>query len=243
MSTKNKKTIVMLPTYNEAENIKSIIESLLSIKVPNLDIVVADDNSPDGTWKIVEEISKKNRNVHLLLRKEQRGRGYGGAAGMQRALDLGADYIIEMDADFSHNPEYIPEMLKKLEEYDIVVGSRNVKGGKDTGRSKLRELISFGANLYIRTMLGVKLRDCNSGYKAYTREALEKINPKSLKASGPDIVQECLYKAKLNNLKILEIPIIFEERHAGKSKLGIKHLINGLLVIIKLRWRKLRGGI
>lgn len=243
MSIKNKKTIVMLPTYNEAENIKSIIDALLSLKVPNLHIVVADDNSPDNTWKIVEEISKKNKQVHLLLRKEQRGRGYGGAAGMQKALDLGADYIIEMDADFSHHPKYIPEMLKKLEEYDIVVGSRNVEGGKDSGRSKVREFISWGANLYIRTMLGVKLRDCNSGYKAYTKNALEKINPKSLKASGPDIVQECLYKAKLNNLKILEIPIVFEERHAGKSKLGFKHLINGLLVIIKLRLRKLRGEI
>ncbi len=235
------KTIVLIPTYNEKENIKALIKAIFNLNIKNLEIVVIDDNSPDGTWEIVKNL--KDKRVHLILRKTNRGRGYAGKEGFKFALNNKADYIIEMDADFSHDPKYIPFMLKEMKNNDVVLGSRLVKGGKDIGRSAIRKLITRLANFYIRIMLGLKVRDCNSGYRCFRSNVIKSINPDKINAKGPDIVQEVLFKSKLKGFKIKEIPIEFVDRRKGKSKLGIKQLAKGYWVILKLKMLYLFGGI
>jgi len=237
------KTYVMIPTYNEKENIGNLINSILDLKIKNLHIVVADDNSPDGTWKIVNKISKKNNNVHLLLRKKNKGRGLGGRDGFIYCLKNGADVVIEMDADMSHDPKYIPVMLKELKNADLILGSRRVKGSKEIGRSWFRKFVTLVANLYITILLGVRVKDCNSGYRCFKRRVLEKINPEKLESKGPSIVQEVLFKAHLKGFKIKEIPITFINRTKGKSKLGIKQLAIGYFMILKLKIQHLFGLI
>ena len=208
-------TFVMIPTYNEKENIKNLIDKILNLKINNLHIVVADDNSPDKTWKIVQNISRKNKNVHLLLRKKGRGRGSAGKDGFIYCLKHGADIIVEMDADFSHDPKFIPLMLNELENADLVLGSRMLKDSKEIGRSFIRRVITHLANLYIRLLLGLKVKDCNSGFRCFKREVLKKINIEKLESKGPAIVQEILFKAHLKGFKIKEIPITFIDRKKG----------------------------
>ena len=237
------KTFVMIPTYNEADNIARLIKAILDLKIKGLEIVVVDDNSPDRTWEIVQQISNKNGNVHLLLRTKDKGRGLAGVAGFKFCLERGADYIIEMDADFSHDPKYIPEMLKEIKHYDLVLGSRMVSGGSDKDRSAIRQFVTKGANLYIRLMLGLKVKDCNSGLRCFRREILEKVNINTLEARGPNIVQELLFKCYLKGARIKEIPIEFIDRKVGSSKLGIKNLIKGYTMVLKLKGEKMIGKL
>ena len=136
------KTFIVIPTYNEKENISNLIDEILKLSIKDLHIVVVDDFSPDETWKIVEDISKKEKNIHLLLRKTKRGRGYAGKDGFIYCLKNKADIIIEMDADFSHDPKYIPSMLEEIKNYDIILGSRRIKGAKEVGRGVIRKITS-----------------------------------------------------------------------------------------------------
>lgn len=234
------KTIVFTPTYNEKENIAGLIKELLKYGV---EILVVDDNSPDGTADIVKELANKHKNVHLLLRTKDRGRGSAGKAGYKFCLEHNADYIIEMDADFSHDPKYIPEIIKNLENYDVVIGSRLIEGGKDIGRSFIRRAVTKLANLYIRLMLGIDVKDCNSGYRGFRRNALESIDVSRLFLKGPGIVQEVLYKIHLKGFRMKEIPIIFVNREKGSSKLTIKELAAGYWIIIKLKLANLFGTL
>ncbi len=237
------KTFVMIPTYNERENIGALTLEILRLGIKGLEIVVVDDNSPDGTAGAVLEISKKRKNVHLLLRKGQRGRGLAGRDGFLYCLKKGADIIIEMDGDFSHHPKYIPQMLGEIGKYDIVLGSRLVEGGKDIGRGIVRKMITRGANLYITLMLGIYVKDCNSGFRCFRREILEKIRPERLESSGPSIVQEVLFKAHLKGAKIKEIPIEFVNRTKGESKLGLRQLAAGYTMVLQLKWKHMRGQL
>lgn len=230
-----KKIMVTIPTYNERENIERLIKEI-HCQRENIEIIVADDNSPDRTWTVVKKISEENPRVHLLHRKKNKGRGYAGIDAFKYALEKGADYIIEMDADFSHHPKFIPSFLEKIEEYDVVIGSRAVSGGMDAERPFLRRLISRMANLYIRAFLGVKVMDCTSGYRCFRREVLERVDLDSFFSTGPAIVQELLYKAYLQGFSFVEIPIVFTNRHSGESKLDIKKLIKGLLMVLKLKF-------
>jgi dolichol-phosphate mannosyltransferase len=227
------KTIVMLPTYNEASNIKLIIEDILNCGA-DVDVLVVDDMSPDETYKIVEEISKINNKVHLLVRKEKKGRGYAGKDGFLKALDMGADCIVEMDADGSHPPKYIPEFLKIIKDWDVVIGSRYVNGGKDEERSLLRQVVSNFSRCYLSFVLGIKIQDPTSGYRIFTKAALSKF-ASELKASDPFIVTEVLYKIKKNNLKVKEYPIVFLARFSGKSKLRPGTLLTYLFKVLKLK--------
>lgn len=228
------KTIIVIPTYQEKETISNIVYRLALFDV---DVLVIDDNSPDGTARIVNEITKKNSRVHLLLRKEKRGRGYAGIAGFKRCLDMGADYIIEMDADGSHNPIYVPDIINNLKHYDVVLGSRFVPGGNQSGRSLIRRGITRFANWYIRTMFGVKIRDCNSGYRGFRVKVIKKILPK-LTASGPDIVQEVLFLINKYGFTIKEIPIEFKDRTVGSSKLKMKNIIRGYMQVIGIKLKR-----
>lgn len=228
------KTIVTIPTYNEKRNIVVLIPEILKVH-PEIEILVIDDNSPDKTYEVVENICKENKKVHLLHRINKKGRGTAGIDGFKKALSLGADLIIEMDADFSHNPKYIPQMIEEAKEYDIVIGSRYIKGGGEKGRSWKRKLITKLANLYIRFVLKLPVLDCTSGFRVFRREVLEKIKLDNLISRGPSIVQEVLYKAYRSGFKIKEIPIIFEERKEGKSTFNLKIMLDGFFKVLLFR--------
>ena len=237
------KTFVMIPTYNEKENIRNLIDRILKLKISNLHIVVTDDNSPDVTWKIVQEISRTNKNVNLLLRKKDKGRGYAGRDGFIYCLKHDADIIVEMDADLSHDPKYIPSMINKLKNADLVLGSRRIAGAKEIGRSFIRRLITYFANVYIKLLLGLNVKDCNSGFRCFKREVLEKINCEKLESKGPAIVQEVLFKAHLKGFKIKEIPITFVNRTKGKSNLGLPQLASGYFMVLRLKILSIMGKI
>ncbi|MFH1402981.1 MAG: polyprenol monophosphomannose synthase [Candidatus Altiarchaeota archaeon] len=235
------RVLVMLPTYNEAENIGSIIGDILE-QGEDVDVLVVDDSSPDGTWRIVEGISSENSRVNLLKREGKRGRGLAGVEGYKYGIENKYDAILEMDADYSHDPEHIPELLKALEDADVVLGSRLVEGGMETGRPWMRRIITKLANTYIRLMLGLDVRDCNSGFRCFKREVLEAIKPETITSEGPGIVQEALFKAHLKGFRIREVPIRFKDRVAGESKLGVGALISGYTLILKLKFHSMLGG-
>lgn len=235
------KTYVMIPTYNERENICLLLQEILSLNIPDLHILVVDDNSPDGTYNIVKDLSKTYENVELLHRKKDRGRGSAGIAGFKYAIQNNADYIIEMDADLSHHPRYIPMLIEAAQRYDLVLGSRFVGGDGDVQRSKRRQIITKLAGFYVRSILGLPIQDASSGYRCFQRHVLEKIGLDSLFSTGPSIVLEILYKAYLKGVTIKEIPIQFYERNKGYTKLNSKILLKTLAIVIKLRYLHKRG--
>jgi len=239
---KHPKIFIMIPTYNERGNIALLIKEIFSLKIPNLEIVVVDDNSPDRTWEVVKDISKKNKKVHLLHRTRNRGRGLAGVAGFKYALEHGADYIMEMDADFSHQPRHIPELLKTAERYPVVLGSRSVKGGRDIGRTLFRRLVTFLSNLFIRIIFGISIQDPNSGFRCFRREVLEKVDLDTIRSRDADIVQELLYKCHQKGFKIKEIPIRFRDRLHGETTKDWRDYVKGIRVVLRLRLNTLFGN-
>lgn len=221
------KIIATLPTYNEAANILPLIDALVAVD-PKLEVLVIDDNSPDKTWELVERRSQEDSRVHLLHRMSDRGRGSAGIAGFQRALMLGADFVVEMDADWSHHPKYLPSLLQAAKRADVVIGSRLVPGGGEVGRNPLRTAITTGANLYLKAMLGLPMRDCTSGYRVFRRWVLESIAWNRVQSVGPAIVQEVLIAARSAGATFAEVPILFEERRAGHSTFNSQILVAGL---------------
>lgn len=237
------KTVIMLPTYNEAENIQQLIQTLRRLDVTNLHILVVDDNSPDGTAQLVRSLMRTDKKLHLLLRTTNRGRGAAGIAGYKKALSLGADIICEMDADFSHDPKYLLLLLQALQSADMVLGSRAVPGGHDDDRPLFRRLITIFANFYISLLLGLPVKDCNSGYRCFRKAVLASLPLDRLDVKGPGIVQEILYRTHLNGFRIVEVPISFVERKKGRSKLGFQHLYTGYFLVLKLRLLHLIGKL
>jgi dolichol-phosphate mannosyltransferase len=234
------KVLVFLPTYNEKENIRKIIETINKLNFIK-EILVVDDDSIDGTLEIINEMLNQHKNLTLIRRTSKKGRGLAGIVGLKYFIQSDNDIFVELDADFSHHPKYIPELLKYLQKYDVVIGSRMVVHGIEKGRKKVRSSLSLMANLIIRIILGTKIKDCTSGYRAFKREVLQKLDFDKFVSINPEIVEELLYGCILQpNAKIMEIPIIYYERAGGKSKLNLKKLINVLIAIIKIR---LRGKI
>lgn len=234
------RVLVTLPTYNEAENIGRLLDQLLAVH-PGLEVLVVDDDSPDGTWKIVEERAAAEPRVHLLRRTHERGRGTAGRDGFRWAVEHGAEFVVEMDADFSHHPRYIPPLIEAAEQgADLVIGSRLVSGGGEVGRGLLRPLITKAANLYIRTVLWLRVRDCTSGYRLYRGALLARIPWDRVESRGPEIVQETLLWARALGAQIVEVPILFEERAAGQSTFNIRIMRRSLLAILRFRLRRFR---
>lgn len=232
------KILATLPTYNEAGNIRPLIDELLATN-PQLHVLVVDDNSPDNTWRIVQQIAAENPRVHLIHRTHERGRGTAGIAAFIHARDQAYDIAIEMDADYSHHPRFIPSLIKPLhdDQADIVVGSRLIPGGGETGRHGARRLITLAANFYIRTFLQLPVRDCTTGYRTYNRRALQAIPWETLNATGPEIVQEVLLAARRANLRITERPILFEERRAGQSTFNWRIAVRSIRYVWRNRQR------
>lgn len=233
------RTVVTVPTYNEAPNIAPLIEQLRAL---DLEVLVADDNSPDETWKIVEQIGRDDAKVHLLRRMEKKGRGFAGAEAFAAAVDMGAERIVEMDADLSHQPQDIPALLEALESgAQMVIGSRFVSGGKDTRDSRVRNLLTRFSGAYARWMLGVRIADPNSGFRAYRAELFRSVDPRLLTSPGPGIVHEMLVKVHAAGLRIDEVPITFVDREAGESELTIGRLLAGFKNVWDLGRRRRRG--
>jgi len=230
------KAMAMVPTYNEAPNIEPLLREILK-QGPDIGAVVVDDNSPDGTATIVERLRQEDPRVRLLLRKSERGRGTAGIAGFRYAVAQGVPFIVEMDADFSHQPSYIPLFLSQMEDCDLVIGSRLVEGGGERGRHFLRKVITRMANSYIRVILGLPFRDCTSGYRVFRREVLQAIDLDQIMSSGPSVVEEVLYKAFRRGFRIKEVPYILEERKAGESTFNRRIMLNALKMMITIRWK------
>jgi dolichol-phosphate mannosyltransferase len=242
--------VCTVPTYNEAENILDLARELLALR-PDLAVLVIDDNSPDGTWKLVQEAAVREPRLHLLHRTADRGRGRAGRAGFLRALELGAQFVVEMDADFSHHPRFVPALLERLETgrtrrgepLGLVLGSRAVAGGTDADRSFLRQVLTKAANLYIRLLLGVAVKDCNSGFRCWRAETLRTIRVEETFSPGPAIVQELLFKTARAGIGIAEVPIEFVDRVRGESTLNLRILLQGYTTVLALRWMALRGKL
>lgn len=228
------KIIATLPTYNESENILPLIDALLEVS-KHIEVLVVDDDSPDGTWQLVAERAARDPRVHLLHRTTDRGRGTAGVAGFRKALEMGADLVVEMDADWSHHPRHLRRMLRESRRADVVIGSRLVPGGGERGRSAARTLITHGAALYIRLLLRLPVRDCTSGYRVFRRWVLESIDWDRVHSTGPAIVQEILVTANAVGARLREVPILFEERRAGSSTFNTQIMLAGLAA----QWRLL----
>lgn len=226
----------MIPTYNERDNIARLIEALLALGEPGLGVLVVDDRSPDGTAAAVRALMPSRPGLSLIVREGPAGRGLAGRDGFLEALRRGAENIVEMDGDFSHQPRHVPALLAALKGCDMAVGSRFAEGGSDLDRPLARRLLTVAANLYARGLLGLPVIDANSGFRAYTRRALEAIRPEELLSTGPSIVHEVLFRAARAGLAIREVPIEFIDRKAGRSKLTFSRLAAGYFWILKLRF-------
>ncbi|WP_409480033.1 polyprenol monophosphomannose synthase [Pseudobdellovibrio sp. HCB154] len=213
--------LVIIPTYNEIENMKALLPVLMKLK-QQFDVLVVDDSSPDGTAKFVEEFAKTEPRVHVLVRAAKQGLGKAYLAGFDWGLKKGYDVLTEMDADFSHAPSHLDEILALIDSHDVVIGSRYVKGGGTVNWGILRKIISRGGSLYSRIILGYPLRDWTGGFNCWRKEVLEKINLSGIRSNGYSFQIELKYKALKNGYKIHEAPIIFEDRRVGQSKMSLK---------------------
>ncbi len=228
------KAMAMIPTYNESLNIEPLVREILR-QGPDIGAVVVDDDSPDGTAAIAERLRQEDPRVHLILRKNVRGRGTAGIVGFQYAIRQGVEWIIEMDADFSHQPSYIPYFLGQMADCDLLIGSRLVEGGGERGRPFLRRWITRAANAYIRLVLNLPIRDCTSGYRVFRREVLETIDLEQIMSPGPSVVEEVLYKVYKRGFRIKEVPYILEERKAGASTFNRRIMLDALGMMVKIR--------
>lgn len=233
---------VILPTYNEADNIEAMVEAVGPKLSPQDRILIVDDNSPDGTGRIADRLAEADSRVEVLHRPGKEGLGPAYIAGFRVALDGGAGLIVQMDADFSHDPAYLPRLLAASALADLVLGSRYVPGGAIAEWGSVRRLISRGGSLYSRTVLGVPVRDLTGGFKCFRREVLESINLDTVAASGYSFQVEMTYRALEAGFEVLEVPITFREREAGDSKMSTSIVIEAAWRVPAIRFASLRRG-
>jgi dolichol-phosphate mannosyltransferase len=227
--------LVVVPTYNEALNIERLVGALLS-QGPQFDILVVDDNSPDGTGDIVAALAEQSPRVQLLRRAGKLGLGSAYIAGFRHGLQQGYSYLCEMDADFSHQPHYLPQLLGCAEQdADVALGSRNVPGGRVENWSWMRNLISKGGSLYARTILNMPIYDCTGGFKCFRADVLHRIGLDSIRSNGYAFQVEMNYRCHQAGFRIRELPIVFPDRVAGSSKMCHKIVVEAALMVLKLR--------
>jgi dolichol-phosphate mannosyltransferase len=226
---------VVIPTYNEAENLPVIVPQVLAA-APELDVLVVDDGSPDGTGRLADELAAQSPRVHVLHRQKKEGLGRAYLAGFAVALGRGYGRVLEMDADFSHAPGKLRELLQASRTADVVLGSRYVSGGGTVNWGLGRRILSRGGSLYARTILGLGVRDLTGGFKCFRREALEKLDLASVRSSGYAFQIELTYRAIRRGLTVLEVPITFVDRRVGKSKMSRRIVAEALWMVWKLRF-------
>jgi len=234
------KIAVVIPTYNEKDNIKKIISAISEV-LPQADIVIVDDNSPDGTGIIADRLSSQNSCIHLIHRRGERGLGLAYIDGFKFVLNnLDADYIFEMDADFSHNPQYLPIFLHYIQNYELVSGSRFLRGVSIKNRSLWRNIISKTTKWFVNVLTGIKLTDVTGGFKCFRRRLLEKINLDKIESKGYAFQIEISYAVRSIGASIREIPILFAERTAGASKMSTRIILEGIWLVLKLSLQRIR---
>lgn len=224
---------VIIPTYNESENISLLIGELLQF-APELAIIIVDDNSPDGTGKIIDAYAARDARVIPLHRPGKLGLGTAHIAGMKYALSHNYDPILTMDADFSHSPRFVPAMLNATQKFDLVIGSRYVPGGGTLHCTAARKALSRGANLFARTMLGLDATDTTAGFRAYRRSVLESIALDSIVSNGYSFLMELLYQCQKQGWRVGEIPILFENRQRGASKISRQEIYKAMGTVLRL---------
>jgi dolichol-phosphate mannosyltransferase len=231
------KTLIIIPTYNEIDNLPSLLKEIFSY-APETDILIVDDNSPDGTGDLADEIHQQNAQVNILHRPTKLGLGTAYIEGFKYTIEHGYDAAFEMDADFSHDPRYLPDFLEAIEQADLVIGSRYIPGGDTPNWTILRRLISGGGNIFARFILGIPVHDCTAGYRCYRREVLESIDLDTIQSQGYAFQIELAYRVMQHGFKIVETPIVFMDRRVGKSKMSRKIVIEGFTFVIKARFSK-----
>ena len=232
------KNIVVIPTYNEKENITKIMSEILNQNL-DLDILIVDDNSPDGTSNIVKDYAKniKKIKIFVLDRKKKDGLGRAYIAGFKWAISHEYENIIQMDADFSHNPKYLKDMLELIKTNDLVIGSRYIKGGGTEGWGIDRKILSRGGSLYSKIILGVKINDLTGGFKCWKSKLLKNIKLDSITSNGYSFQIEMNYRANKTGAKIIETPIVFIDRNQGKSKMNKKIVLEAIWKVWAIRFK------
>jgi dolichol-phosphate mannosyltransferase len=239
MQTTPSQALVIVPTYNERENLPGLVEALLAV-TPAVDVLVVDDNSPDGTGDVADALHDLTGRVHVIHRAGKQGLGTAYLEGFRFALRHDYDFIVEMDADGSHRPEDLPRLLTAAQHADVVIGSRNVSGGRVVGWSPLRHLISAAGSLYARSVLRLPIRDCTAGFKAFRRTALAALDLSSLRSSGYAFQVEVNYACVRAGLQLAEVPVVFPDRTVGKSKMSARIALEAVVMVLRLRlnaWR------
>jgi dolichol-phosphate mannosyltransferase len=227
---------LVLPTYNEAENLEPLVAASLDKLPPDSHVLVVDDSSPDGTGEIADRLAASDERVEVLHRAGKEGLGPAYLAGFRRALDRGAGLILEMDADFSHEPAYLPRLLEAAEHADLVIGSRYVRGGGASDWGAVRRAISRGGSAYAQLILGVDVRDLTGGFKCFRREALEGIELDSIRSRGYAFQIELTFRAIQHGFRVVEVPIVFRDRRVGASKMDRSIVLEAIWRVPLLRF-------
>jgi dolichol-phosphate mannosyltransferase len=237
------RALVIVPTYNERENIRRLVDTVLR-QDGRLEVLVVDDGSPDGTGQLVAELAAEEPRVHLLERAQKMGLGTAYIAGFRWALERDYRYVLEMDADFSHDPAHLPQFLSAIEDADVVVGSRYQQGRVTVINWPIGRLIlSYSANLYARAVTGLPMWDTTAGFKCFRREVLEAIDFSRVRSNGYAFQIEMHFRAWKRNFRIVEIPIVFVDRTEGTSKMSKSIVREAIWMVWRLRWWAIRGTI
>jgi len=233
------KISVIIPTYNEAENLSILVRKIFDQSIENLNLLIIDDSSPDGTAEIVNQLSKEfPGKIELVQRKKKLGLGSAYKLGYRKSIEAGSDIVVQMDGDLSHSPRYIPDFLQQLHCSDIVVGSRYIEGGKvDKNWNPLRKIISKLGVISIRLVTGLKVKDVTSGFKAYNIDVLKTLNLQNLKCNGFGFQAEMLHSCIRNGYLIKEHPIYFNDRNNGKSKMSIHIILEAIKYLTLIRFK------
>jgi len=236
------RVLIIFPTYNERDNIEKIVHAVLPLD-PRIHVLIVDDNSPDGTGEIADRLATKEEKVEVLHREKKEGLGQTYIAGFKWAIARQFDFIFEMDADFSHGPEYIKDFLREIQEYELVIGSRYISGVNVINWPMARLLLSYYANVYSRIITGLPIRDATGGFKCFRRQVLESIDLDSIHSSGYSFQIEMNMRVWKKGFKIKEIPIIFFERVAGSSKMSKKIMREAIWMVWWLRLKSIFGKL
>ena len=237
------RSVICLPTYNERENLEPMVRALGGLGIEGLEVLVVDDNSPDGTGEIADRLAIELPWVHLLHRERKEGLGPAYLAGFRRALELGADLVFEMDCDFSHDPEDVPRLVAAAEDADLVLGSRYVPGGGTRNWGLVRRFISRGGSLYAQALLQLGIRDLTGGFKCYRRRVLETIDLDGISSLGYAFQIETTYRALRAGFRVVEVPIQFSDREVGGSKMSKAIVAEAIWKVPALRIRALFGRL
>jgi dolichol-phosphate mannosyltransferase len=237
------RTLLVIPTYNEAENLPVLVESLRRT-LPDMDLLIVDDASPDGTGRIADALADRDGHVRVRHRGSKLGLGTAYVQAFKQGLTEGYERFFEMDADLSHDVRYLPDFERALDEgFDVVIGSRNIRGGGIEGWGVGRHFVSKGGSLYARSILGLPIRDLTSGYKAFSRRALEAIDLGTVHSNGYSFQIEMTYRAVRKGMRVKEVPIVFIDRRAGRSKMSRKIFLEAVGMVWRLRLDSMRGRI